>query len=185
MAVYKSFSSFFSAKKRELERAKKNMPKIIANDAKNFFTANFKRQGFLDASLEKWQQRKKIAANERAKEAAGEYRAILTGSGGGAKLRRSIDIISFNSSRIVLGSDRPYAKIHNEGGVINHPGGTPYIRTKDGRMIFIKKEKMHLAMGITGAHKIPMPKRQFIGNSKTLNKNITNKIYRILKKALN
>jgi phage gpG-like protein len=81
-------------------------------------------------------------------------------------------MVSATRVRIRAGSPQvPYAQIHNEGGTINHPGGTPYF-VKDGKAIFVSKKTaarlngiFHKPLPLTGKHKIPMPKRQFMGYS--------------------
>lgn len=85
-------------------------------------------------------------------------------------------------------SDLPYTKIHNEGGVVNHPGGTPYLATgKQSRargcrarlrnfgnqVIFLKKDGNYPSgVKFTQPHKIEIPQRAFIGESERLNKKI-------------
>ena len=91
--------------------------------AKNHFTANFRKQGFEDETVIPWQPRKK-------RERAG--RGILIKSG---RLRRSISFRKKGKWSVVIGTDVPYAKVHNEGS---------------------RK----------------MPKRQFIGYSGKLNRQI-------------
>jgi phage gpG-like protein len=90
--------------------------------------------------------------------------------------------VSATRVRIRAGSPQvPYAQIHNEGGVINHPGGTPYFFSKkQNTAIFVSKEKaasinaiFKHPLPLTGPHKIPMPKRQFIGYSPHLGNHIT------------
>lgn len=69
--------------------------------------------------------------------------------------------------RWAVGSNLEYARIHELGGVIQHPGGTHYLVTKDG-IRFVSEEKglrlrlqgKHL--GITKAHQIPMPPRPYL-----------------------
>lgn len=75
----------------------------------NFVMGNFEKQGFLDSSLQPWQERS-------IDDDPG--RAILTKSGA---LRDSVKLISSSTKRVVVGSDSKYAKIHNEGGTIHIP----------------------------------------------------------------
>jgi phage gpG-like protein len=71
--------------------------------AKNHFTANFRKQGFDDEGVEAWKPRKK-------RERAG--RAILVKSG---RLRRSINFRKKGKWSVVIATDVPYARRHNEG----------------------------------------------------------------------
>ena len=54
----------------------------------------------------------------------------------------------------------PYARIHELGGTINHPGGTPY-RIIDGRAVFVSKAQ-GAGLPKTRAHEIEMPARPYI-----------------------
>lgn len=64
-----------------------------------------------------------------------------------------------------VGTNLIYAKIHEFGGTINHPGGTPYIVTKRGA-VFISKAaaaNMGKKVKLTKAHVIFMPMRPYMG----------------------
>ncbi|MFW5702077.1 MAG: phage virion morphogenesis protein, partial [Bacteroidota bacterium] len=77
--------------------------------------------------------------------------------------------------RIYLGARTKYAAIHQFGGVINHPGGTPYIII-DGEAIFISKRKAKTIINkfkrtrpnavapvkYTKPHKIKIPPRPYL-----------------------
>jgi phage gpG-like protein len=78
----------------------------IGNAAKSFFVENFRKQGFDDKSVEKWQPRKK--ADKRA------GRAILVKTG---DLRRSIIRNPANRAAlsIKISTDLIYAARHNNG----------------------------------------------------------------------
>lgn len=54
-----------------------------------------------------------------------------------------------------------YALIHELGGTINHPGGTPYMIGEGGRTVFLKKGDPR-AIGRTKAHDIKMPARPYL-----------------------
>lgn len=90
---------------------------LIGNEAKNFFVNSFRKQGFEDRSVVKWKPRKK-----QDKKRAG--RAILVDSG---DLRRSIIREPVNKSQlqVKISTDLPYAKIHNEGGMMKNGGKMP------------------------------------------------------------
>jgi len=71
---------------------------------------------------------------------------------------------SKNKIVIEAGSNKPYAAIHNFGGTINHPGGTPYISLGDGFARFISNEKAKSIDNVkyTQPHVIKMPARPFL-----------------------
>lgn len=149
------------------------LPREIAVIAQQHFEESFDLHGYNEDPFVKWKERKN-PNNPRNK-----GRAILIKS---HTLGRSIRIKQVGKRVIVLASDVEYAEIHNEGGTINHPGGTPYLpfnavysaRKKKGRigamgdnqMTFLKKDGQYPeGTQFTKPHKIPIPKRQFIGNN--------------------
>lgn len=60
----------------------------------------------------------------------------------------------------------PYAAIHEYGGVIHHPGGTPYFFDEFmGKAVFVSIATAiteHLHVQVTKAHDIPMPMRSYM-----------------------
>ena len=98
--------------KQMIETELRNFVTVISVEAKNHFTKSFADQGFTDKGLVKWQPRKSRSRDDG--------RAILVKTG---NLRRSIRVISRSINEVVIGSDLPYAQVHNEGG-----------RTRRGRM---------------------------------------------------
>ena len=82
-------------------------------------------------------------------------------------LRRSIEVVPLGQSKIGITAKVPYAAIHQFGGRINSPGGTPYIATDKGA-VFIsnRKAKQLEAKGHkvkrTKPHIINMPARPYI-----------------------
>lgn len=145
---------------------RKQYPRFVGTMAVTFFKENFRRQGFVDSSLEKWKPR-------RSKNA--QRRAILVKTG---RLRRSIRITNANANTVKIGSDVPYAQIHNEGGTIS---GTVQVRKH--------KRKTRKGSTTVKSHSrkvsTKIPKRQFAGNSKGLNKRIERQTVRQLERILN
>lgn len=90
--------------KAELERELNKFTRIMGVEAKNFFVQSFRNQGFTDRRLERWQRRRNNSDPGRA---------ILVKSG---NLRRSIRVLASSINEVTIGSDLPYAQIHNEGG---------------------------------------------------------------------
>ena len=91
--------------KAKLINALKDLPAVIANEAVNFSLDNFKQQAFTGAPIQKWPARRSLG--KRAK-----GRSLLVQSG---RLRRSIHPIKIESSKVVIGTDVPYAALHNYG----------------------------------------------------------------------
>ena len=131
---------------------KDQLPTILANDMVNFFKKSFRKQGWDDGNFQKWQARKG--------EITGGIAQVSKKSAGGravlvktGDLVNSLEIESANWKRIRIKSDLPYSAIHNEG-------------------------KQGLAWG---KHSFKMPKRKFMGNSRTL----TNQLKEKMEKKMN
>jgi len=92
----------------KLEKAKVDLPKLVASDIRNYFVNSFKRQGF---DGQKWQE---VKRREKENQTAKDKKPILIQTG---RLRRSVNesIRKTTWEEIVLGIDTPYAKYHNEG----------------------------------------------------------------------
>ena len=84
---------------------RKALPAKLGNIAVKFFQDNFRREGFLDNSINKWKRRKY--------KPRGKSKGQLQVSG---RLKRSIKRLSTTFGRIAIGTRGvPYASIHNEG----------------------------------------------------------------------
>lgn len=125
------------------------------NTAKNFFVESFRKQGWDDRSVIKWQPRKRTTYRTQKGNIKSDVgRAILVKTG---DLRRSI--IRHNANRsaltIRITSDLPYSRIHNEG----------------------------LIGKAWGKHSFKMPKRQFMGKSYNLNEKVKEVMIKRLNKV--
>jgi phage gpG-like protein len=78
-------------------------------------------------------------------------------------LQGNIEARLINPALAEVSSNAPYAKIHEFGGTINHPGGTAYFM-RDGKPVFVGKKAsaafMHLPT--TDPHDIPIPARPYM-----------------------
>lgn len=127
----------------------------------NFFIDSFQKQGFTDRSFEPWQKR---GGGDRP------GGALLVKS---AHLRNSLKVMERSIDKIVFGSNSPYAKIHNEGGIIN-VNLTPKARRFFWFMYYATNDTKYKWMALTKKDSlmIKIPKRQFIGESQTLMNNL-------------
>lgn len=139
-------------------------PQRASADAVRFYKNSFKNQGFTDRGLVKWKEK----ADPKAKP-----NRVLRGKTG--LLSLSIRPLEVNYQRIVItagGPHVPYAKIHNEGGVIR---GTQSVRahirrahpsrTRSGKRI--RKKESNVG-AYTRTVNTVIPARPFIGRSHTL-----------------
>lgn len=160
---------------KELKKVYQNIPNKIAVVAQQYFEESFERRGYNETPFEKWKQRK----NPNSKKNKG--RAILVQSG---RLSKSIRIISVSTSNIKIGTDVPYAKIHNEGGIITQGARSErFVRNKTKKGKFKKGTKAGKGQTYK-ERKIEIPKRQFLGeNNKDLQKKIDDIFEKAIKKA--
>lgn len=101
----------FKKKIAEIEKKKRTLPKQVGNIAKNHFLDSFKKQGFVDNSLDPWAARKTKDKSDRRN--PNSRRALLVKTG---QLRRSIRVGRASWDRIEVGSfGIKYAARHNQG----------------------------------------------------------------------
>lgn len=155
-------------------KLKQQLPRKIGLAAADLFKENFRAQGFIrgDGQLDKWPARK---------EGAGK-RGVLMQTG---RLRRSIKIAGMMEDYVRVATDVPYAQAHNEGGTHTVPL-TPRMRKFFWAMWYKTKEPRWKAMALTKQKTltIKLPKRQFMGNSKALDKRLQRLIIRELQQVL-
>ena len=79
-------------------------------------------------------------------------------------MRSTIEIRPSGQSTIYITANSPYAQIHQFGGIIKHPGGTPYISVGAGVARFISKKAAEKKHGVkyTKPHNITIPARPFL-----------------------
>jgi phage gpG-like protein len=98
------------------------------------------------------------------------YTASVPGTPPGSRsglLRNRTTWAKVGHLRYGVGTDVPYARIHELGGTINHPGGTPYIVTTNGAVFLSKTKADQLRqrgfwVGLTKPHPIKMPRRPYL-----------------------
>ena len=151
----------FNRLKSKLQNAVSSLPKVFGNEAVNFFTDSFNKQGWEDRSLSPWVPRKKTKK--------GTGRAILVETG---KMRRAIKIGSTGPTRVTIVNDDPKARIHNNGGkIVQQPRSETFQRNrfKKGSKKGKFKKGTSAGRGFTfKARTINIPQRKFMGHSYAL-----------------
>ena len=149
----------------------RGLPIVVGNEVVNWSKESFSKQGWTDNSFAPWRKRK---GNLKK----GKGRAILVQSG---RLRRSIRVIRATGNSVVVGTDVPYAKIHNEG-FFGTQSVKAHFRDKyrsskvgTGKMNKSGSERMKTVKSISGnipvkgyTRSMNMRKRQFLGNSQLM-----------------
>lgn len=145
----------FSQQAQRLQRTLTNLPRQVGVLVVGETKANFRRQAF---DGQAWPKRKSNAQRDTG-------RNLLIDSG---VLRRSIRSEA-QGRRVTIFSDVPYAKVHNDGGSVKK-------RTSK-RSGYKSKRK--------GGATFQMPKRQFLGDSKSQREKIDDFVSKQFQKALN
>ena len=170
-------------------------PGMLGNDAVNFFLDRFRYQNWLGNTTEPWKARK--AVTRWGKTPRNNGRALLIDSG---RLRRSIRITSVHAMQVTIGTDVPYAKAHNEGmrlGLIQQVKQHERKKTKLGivKTTHLKtRTKIQYGRMDTGDRIVVhahtrridqnIPRRQFMGNSPVLAKQLQRRLQAELLKGL-
>jgi phage gpG-like protein len=122
------------------------LPLLFGNEAVNFTLDNFRLQGFMGHTFQRWLPVRK-GWNNKVKRGS-----ILIGMG---RLRRSIRITQLTPEMVAIGTDVKYARAHNEGmriGVIQSVKG---FSRKSG--VTVSPHTRRINMNI--------PRRQYMGPS--------------------
>ncbi|WP_454978121.1 phage virion morphogenesis protein [Capnocytophaga ochracea] len=139
----------------------KNISPKVAQKARTFFMQSFIKQGFTDVSFIPWVKRVDALPHKTLQQS-------LT-------LKNSLHITEQSADRVVIsaGEKLPYAAIHNEGGTITVKV-TEKMRKYFWAMYYKTQNNSYKAMALTKKTSltIHIPKRQFIGESYTLDKQL-------------
>lgn len=174
---------------KRLNKACDQIPTRAATVAVNFVKERFRKQNWLDETAEPWQKRKR-----KKRETKTDKRAVLVKSG---RLMRSWRKITANATRAIIGTDVPYAQIHNTGGRVkatanigayNKRGYRRAAHTRKRNGVTENVKAGDVAAHVVKAHRrevnFVMPRRQFIGQSATLNNRIQDLITSDITKAI-
>src|SRR5690606_29403582 len=105
----KQLGKSFNQVKRDYAALKARLPRMVGTEAMKFFKESFDRQGWVDEGFERWAPRQ-----AKAKRNKGRHLLVDTG-----RLKKSIRVIKAVPGLVVVGTDVPYAQIHNDGGTVN------------------------------------------------------------------
>lgn len=155
----------------------RRLPPEIAVIAVNFSKERFRDQAWLDETKHKWKPRK----TQRGRTGR-RSQTLLVDTG---RLKRSIRKIKATTEQVIIGTDVPYAEIHNEGGEINKTVNVKshvikshrrkaHSRNRNGRSERVKAQtiKAYTVKAHTRKMNLKIPSRRFMGNSYTLARRI-------------
>lgn len=177
---------------QHFKRVMQYAPVMLGNDAVNFFLDSFKYQAWRGANgWESWKPRKVNSKWGKTKRNKG--RALLVDTG---KLRRSIRIVEAHFMQVTIGTDVPYARAHNEGvrlGEIQNVKGywrkqNRTERVRIGKSDRYKDKRVYDRNVWVGQHtrriNQNIPRRQFMGDSPYLTRQLNRRLEAELSKAL-
>lgn len=154
---------------QRIEAQRPILVKKMAATALVFIKDNFQKQGFQGAVFEPWTKR----ADKK------DTTPILFKSG---TLFRSPFTSYSDAEKAIITSSLPYSKIHNEGGLMQFgPRETTlnFTHDREGKMhlgkvrtISQQRKIKDIRRATIGAHEHHMPKRQFMGPSPVLDKQL-------------
>lgn len=155
------------------DELKKQSARVIAETATEDFKQNFTEKGF---DGKPWPQ---------AQHTPGRGSLMVRGS----HLVNSIKPVTVTPNKVVISagdSKAPYARVHNEGGVVNVP-----VTKKMKRWAWAKAyeaegtedESLYKGLALTKKKmlNITIPRRRYMGYSKSLEKKIINRIAKAMK----
>lgn len=191
----KDFSTLLKAKQKELDALmRRKLPVKVGRMAKDHYQENFRKGGFMNGGLKRWPQTKRQQSGGSS--AAANYGPLLS------RRNHLFSSVKYTPAdyRVKVANDVEYAPLHNWGGE-THPTVTPRMRKFAWAMYYkaagIRKKAAKgkrkgkarakelppeasvwkgLALTRKSRLKIKIPKRQFLGKSRELDKRINETI---------
>lgn len=158
-----------------LSKLYKLFPDMAAIEAVNFSKERFVRKNWVDKTPKAWKRPNPVPTwvPQQWRKKGG---SLLIGKGSG-RLKRSIRKVTVTRNSVTIGTDVPYAQIHNEGGVIKQNITIKaHSRQRKGRSHKVREYKRN--------RKFTIPQRQFLGESAILLRRIERLVEREIKDIL-
>ncbi|EKT3957679.1 conserved hypothetical protein [Flavobacterium psychrophilum] len=160
-------NSNFIDKLKKLSKVQNNFINRSAVIAVNFSKERFVQKNWVDKSRQPWEARKR---DDRG--------SLMIRTG---RLKRSIRKIKIGSNYFIIGTDVPYAQIHNDGGTI-----TKTVTVKAHKRINTRGREVTESTVQSHSRKMnrTFKKRQFIGESAVLMRRIERQLENDIKEAI-
>ena len=165
-------SDFFKKLDR-LAKLYKKFPEGAAIEAEDFSNERFVRKNWVDRTAMPWKKAEPVPdwIPKKWRKKSG---SLMVQS---SRLKNSIRTISTTRNSVTIGTDVPYAQIHNEGGTVNQIVNIKaHSRKRKGRTESVK--------GHQRKRKFKIPQRKFIGESAILMRRIERFVEREIKEIL-
>ena len=153
MATHKTFSGAFKALYKRMESVQRDLPSVLANEGTKFWLGNFDKEGFDDGGVKSWK------VPERRIPGTSSYKYPKSKG------------LSRRIKKTLIGTGKLRRAVNNS------------VKEKTFKRIVwrVGSEVPYAARHNEGLNK--MPKREFMGESKTLNKRFKQRIIGAYKKA--
>lgn len=167
-----------------------DLPRMVGMEAVNFSKERFVQQNWHDTAPIPWPLRRHLRRGGKKRQKG----AVLVDSG---RLKRSIRIVSVSPNAVVIGTDVPYAQMHNDGfkgeenvkayrqRVKAHRRKITVKTKKGGTKKKVVQVKEHTRKIAAHQREVDMPRRQFLGKSAELNRRIEALITDTFKDCIN
>ncbi len=173
MSNQQNIADFFADFTKRVNEAQRILPDIIGTEVVNSALDNFRSESFFD---EKWPARKDKKNTRKL--------LIKTGT-----LQRSPRIFRSQPGLVVVGSDVPYAAVHNNGEEINRKARSEtFVRNRytRGKKKGAFKRGTSTGQGLSfKAYSYNMPVRKFLGSHPILKQHLQSIIRDELTKSIN
>ena len=154
-----------------------DLPRMVGMEAVNFSKERFVQQNWYDTAPIPWPLRRHLRRGGKKRQQG----AVLVDSG---RLKRSIRIVSVSGTTVIIGTDVPYAQMHNDGfkgkenvkayrqRVKAHKRKIKVKTKKGGTKTKAVQVKAHTRNIAAHQREVDMPRRRFLGESVELNRRI-------------
>jgi phage gpG-like protein len=143
----------------ELQKLYRKFPDMAGIEAVKFSKDRFIKKNWVDRTATNWEPRKPPPERYSAAQKKEANRGSLMVKSG--RLKRSIRVTKVTRNSVTIGTDVPYAEIHNEGGVITQSIGIKaHSRTRKGRSHDVKSHSRK--------RRITIKERRYMGESALL-----------------
>lgn len=150
-------------------------PAAVGGLAVSFFKDNFRKQGFDNGTVRPWPKGHKKKGKTLIKSGQGRRSIRIL------RIEKNAIYVGITTVRSHKGTTFNYMKMHNEGSLVYV---RPHSRKKTGTKAYKFDGKKRYKKQQIQAYSYRMPRRQFIGDSKTLDKKVADFYVKNLRKIL-
>ena len=151
----------FTAKLHRLKNLYRKFPEGAGIEAENFSNERFVRKNWVDKTVTPWKKPEPVPdwVPRKWRKKRG---SLMVDS---VQLKNSVRVIKTTRNSVTIGTDKPYAQIHNEGGVVKQNITIKaHSRKRKGRTENVKAHQRK--------REFKIPQRKFIGESAVLMRRI-------------